>query len=929
MASGWLRGTVKAVLSGDTVIVMGADTRGPPPEKQITLSSLKAPRMGRRDGTTKDEPFAWESREFLRKKCIGQSCVFRTDYKVEQLGNREFGSVFLGKENLALSVVSAGWSKVNPVGTTRSPYFDELEKEQAAAESKELGVWSKDEIAIETAVRDLPPEGSYTGKDLLEDVGRGKPVTGIVEQVLNAGLLRVTLLDSFNSVVVYVAGVMAPKGRARAENGAEAPEPFFLQSKHFSEKHALNREVRIVLQDLDKYENLSATVYYPDGEEPKDLGQELLKNGFAKVFDRGVTAGSTKLRELERTAKQEKRGMWSNYVPAATNSAKLSDQFTGKVVDVVSGDTVVVLDKESRTERRVQLSSLRAPKMGNPSNPAADWAVDAREHLRKLAIGKDVQVQMEYTRKITPAPGMVVPPERQVLAFGNVILKGKGGDINLAERVVANGWATLVRHNSDEERSSIYEALSDLEVKSREEKKGMHCGKAAPVHRHNDVSAPAPGEQKRARFIARAQGYLAFLQRAGKVKGTVEYVLSAQKLKIYVPKENVTIAFSPSGIVTPQRASPARDGQAATKGEPYGDEAVVFTREHVNQRDVEIVVETMNKGGTFLGTLTVPGPRPFDLSLGLIENGLAKLHEFYDSGKPGGQQLVMAQKLAKEKNLKIWQHHVEEAAVEDANGSAASTAKFEPQVVPNVTVTEVVDGNSFYVQILGEDSKIESITEQLKDPAVTEAKLGAPPPKGSACVAKFTLDDLWYRGYVQGNRGDKVDVYFTDYGNSEQLPAERVRPMDPSLAPPPPQAHLWQLAYIKVPSLEKGEEYAYDSAGQLSSLVGGGKKMKATVVLKEKPAWGTAKHPRTINPKCHVVLSNHGEDKDINAQMLESGFARLPVLSTIRNPHYRAATEKYEEHESVARKQHRGIFVYGDPGDSDDDMDNMPVRGRR
>ena len=43
------------------------------PEKVITLSSLIAPRLGRRgENATKDEPFAWASREFLRKKCIGQ-----------------------------------------------------------------------------------------------------------------------------------------------------------------------------------------------------------------------------------------------------------------------------------------------------------------------------------------------------------------------------------------------------------------------------------------------------------------------------------------------------------------------------------------------------------------------------------------------------------------------------------------------------------------------------------------------------------------------------------------------------------------------------------------------------------------------------------------------------------------------------------------
>lgn len=131
----WLRGVVKEVPSGDTVVVAaGAKPGQVPAEKRITLSSLVAPklvrresrvvvkegqavppllfcapprsprpaparparagitpsrappltvrpfpkppptkkRQGRRDGSSKDEPFAWEAREFLRRKLIGK-----------------------------------------------------------------------------------------------------------------------------------------------------------------------------------------------------------------------------------------------------------------------------------------------------------------------------------------------------------------------------------------------------------------------------------------------------------------------------------------------------------------------------------------------------------------------------------------------------------------------------------------------------------------------------------------------------------------------------------------------------------------------------------------------------------------------------------------------------------------------------------------
>lgn len=40
-----------------------------------------------------------------------QEVTFRVDYTVPSIG-REFGSVFLGNENVAMQVVSEGWAKV-------------------------------------------------------------------------------------------------------------------------------------------------------------------------------------------------------------------------------------------------------------------------------------------------------------------------------------------------------------------------------------------------------------------------------------------------------------------------------------------------------------------------------------------------------------------------------------------------------------------------------------------------------------------------------------------------------------------------------------------------------------------------------------------------------------------------------------------------
>lgn len=44
-ANGWLRGVIKEVPSGDTVVITGPVKSGIPPEKRLTLSSLLAPKL--------------------------------------------------------------------------------------------------------------------------------------------------------------------------------------------------------------------------------------------------------------------------------------------------------------------------------------------------------------------------------------------------------------------------------------------------------------------------------------------------------------------------------------------------------------------------------------------------------------------------------------------------------------------------------------------------------------------------------------------------------------------------------------------------------------------------------------------------------------------------------------------------------------------
>ena len=64
----------------------------------------------------------------------------------------------------------------------------------------------------------------------------------------------------------------------------------------------------------------------------------------------------------------------------------------------------------------------------------------------------------------------------------------------------------------------------------------------------------------------------------------------------------------------------------------------------------------MDRGGTFLGKLTLSGPRgsTWDLGLSLLEAGLGKLHPNFDADRvAGGRALQQAQEKAQGERLKV------------------------------------------------------------------------------------------------------------------------------------------------------------------------------------------------------------------------------------------------------------------------------------
>ncbi|XP_068666121.1 ribonuclease TUDOR 1-like [Aristolochia californica] len=983
-ATGWLKGKVKAVPSGDCLVIMGITKAEIPPEKTITLSSLVAPRLARRGGI--DEPFAWESREYLRNLCIGKEVSFRVDYTVPSIG-REFGTVYLGDKNISQLVVSEGWAKVREQGQQKgeaSPFLAELQRLEEQAKQQGLGRWNKEPSASEMAIRNLPPSAIGDPSNLdamgLLAANKGRPMQGIVEQVRDGSTIRVYLLPEFQFVQVFVAGIQSPSMGRRAvvesvpepelpseDTNGEAPseshpltsaqrlaastasstevspDPFGREAKHFTEIRVLNRDVRIVLEGVDKFSNLIGSIYYPDGGSAKDLALELVENGLAKFVEWSANMmeedAKRRLKNAELQAKKERLRTWTNYVPPATNSKAIHDQnFTGKVVEVVSGDCLIVADDaitygSPAAEHRVNLSSIRSPKIGNPrrDEKPAPYAREAREFLRTRLIGRQVNVSMEYSRKVNvvDVPGLVPASgslDSKIMDFGSVFLvsstKVEGDDtapvpvstgnqpagINIAELVVSRGLATVIRHRDFEERSNYYDALLAAESRAINGKKGMHSAKDPPVMHITDLLMAS---------AKKAKDFLPFLQRSRRLPAVVEYCLSGHRFKLLIPKETCSIAFSFSGV-----RCPGRD-------EPYSDEAIAFMRRKILQRDVEIEVETVDRTGTFLGSLW---ESKTNMAAALLEAGLAKLQTFGVDRIPDSHLLVQAEQSAKKQRLKVWENYVEGGEV--TNGLVSDDKKKE---VFQVVVTEVLGGGKFYIQTTS-DQRVTSIQQQLASLNLQEAPVvGAfNPKKGDIVLAQFSADNSWNRAMiVNGPRGavetpkDKFEVFYIDYGNQETVPYSRLRPLDSSISAAPGIAQLCSLAYIKVPSLE--EDFGQEAAEYLSECTLNSSR-ELRVQVEEKDTSGGKVKGQGTGTILIVTLVDVEAGSSINAAMLQEGLARLERRKKWDSKDRQSALDNLEEHQAKAKRERLKMWQYGDI-QSDDEESAPPVRkaggGRR
>nr|3BDL_A Chain A, Staphylococcal nuclease domain-containing protein 1 [Homo sapiens] len=487
----------------------------------------------------------------------------------------------------------------------------------------------------------------------------------------------------------------------------------------------------------------------------------------------------------------------SGLVPRGSHMDK---QFVAKVMQVLNADAIVV-KLNSGDYKTIHLSSIRPPRLEGENTqdknkklrPLYDipYMFEAREFLRKKLIGKKVNVTVDYIRPASPATETVPAFSERTCATVTI------GGINIAEALVSKGLATVIRYRQDDDqRSSHYDELLAAEARAIKNGKGLHSKKEVPIHRVADISGDTQ----------KAKQFLPFLQRAGRSEAVVEYVFSGSRLKLYLPKETCLITFLLAGIECPRGARNLPG--LVQEGEPFSEEATLFTKELVLQREVEVEVESMDKAGNFIGWLHIDGA---NLSVLLVEHALSKVH-FTAERSSYYKSLLSAEEAAKQKKEKVWAHY-EEQPVEEVMPvleEKERSASYKP-----VFVTEITDDLHFYVQDVETGTQLEKLMENMRNDIASHPPVEGSyaPRRGEFCIAKF-VDGEWYRARVEKVESPaKIHVFYIDYGNREVLPSTRLGTLSPAFSTRvlPAQATEYAFAFIQVPQDDDARTDAVDS----------------------------------------------------------------------------------------------------------------------
>lgn len=892
----------------------------------VQLSGVQGPRLG--TATRADEPFAWDAREFLRKKIIGQQVALTV---LAQAGDKHYADVRLGDEDLVETMVNNGWCTVR--AGAKGARAAELAELEARARADHVGVFQTDRsraVRVPAALKPLRLYETYAGQ--------AGGVAAVVDGVRGGTTLRVVFLPSFVAGTVAVAGVQAPAVRWLPEQRRhEELAPCGLAALRFVEDHVQHRDVHIELRSVDMNDTFVGVVRLLG----RDLGAELVKMGLARVVPgAGVPEDSDYYRTLlahQDAAVARKAGMWKT-LPAPTSSSSSSaaasasatggangseagkggaskkketaDRFTGKVVDIPSSG-VLVVERADGSTQRLMLASVRAPRVTRESSRTPlprdaqyrnQLAAQGRELLRQRIFDRPVRCERRYERTEAAAPAAAgAGASSEPAVYWDVYA---GNSKNVALELLEAGLLEVVRHRATDPRSSDYDRMCLAEKRAQERGVGVHARlETVQLRRVSDLTQ----DMKQSTALE----LLPHLKTP--MAGVVDHVFSATRVKVFVPAQSSLLAFVCAGVQAPHATD--KDARMAALAE----EGLRALRRRVHMRAVTVTaIDSADRGGNFVATLECGGE---SLAAFLVERGLAWVSPAAAARRPVlAAQLAELEARARAAKRGVWAFYEPAPADDDEQQEQDGKGKGKDKPAKeffDAVVTDFGEYPSFYLRRAADTAALDAMADALAAAAAGEDAgaaqrdmyLHTVPKRGELVLAQYS-DGSWCRAACLGAAPDgRLRVRYVDYGTEEPCARARVRPLPAALAAPPPMARRARLAFVRPPRSD--DACAADFGDYLRELTDG-RTLTATV---EYTADGVP------------CVSLAADTVHVNAAVVRQGLATVAVPRGAAAPSD-AALAALREAQDKARAQRLNLWRYGDIADDDDDDENSADNGR-
>ena len=351
------------VHSGDSISIRDERTKE---ISRIFLSHIKAPKLARPNKDEEDKPWAWQSREYLRKILVGKKLRCEFDYSKDNPESHmkmNFYSVFrflestenssaksqsaqkeniitakseIKEKNVNVELLECGYAgyMIPKVDEDISKYLDSYQIAEKTAKEKKVGIHST-KIPPNANYSDLTTSNKTKKRELVNFLVNQKGLQCVVEHCYNGSRFKLRLEKNKCYVKFGLIGI---KTFGNEKNTIDLHDKFYNEALKFVYDNYMQREGICDIVQSDKSGNYFGYLYVNSA----NIASVLLKEGFA-VTDTGRTntpiVFMNEFLASEKVAEKEEKNIWaypnlSNFLKEGEFVSAQPTQFVEKHQDI-------------------------------------------------------------------------------------------------------------------------------------------------------------------------------------------------------------------------------------------------------------------------------------------------------------------------------------------------------------------------------------------------------------------------------------------------------------------------------------------------------------------------------------------------------------------------------------------------------------------